>query len=158
VTVEYTLFNATPTGFIYSSEIEFIGDGNSILVNPILFQSDVVECSWSTSCSGSCPVWVDGELKSGQCHEWTTWTGGGCNPYDPLNTCIGVLHCACKHEIVYEVELDVATLDMLRVRLDPFDRIFEADETNNIFTMQVGDVPIEDTTWGKVKEIYRKQN
>jgi hypothetical protein len=156
VTVEYTLFNATTTGFTYNSEIKFVGDGYTLKVDPVVYQSDVINCQWDPNCSGSCPVQVNGEWKQGQCHQWTTWTGAGCNPYNPPSTCMGMLHCACKTVIIYEVELDEATLDMLAVHLDPFDRIFEADETNNIFTMQVGDVPIEKTTWGKVKELYRQ--
>lgn len=100
---------------------------------PLNFSVSDNDCGIDPECDNPCEITVSsGEIKWNYCNIWHTWTGMGCDPYNPGGTCIPLDICACGAQ--FEIETVVpyeGEPGPIFVVGDPTNLVLEADETNN---------------------------
>jgi hypothetical protein len=154
----FTIYTTEGSSVYRESGVTIKLDGSSVFNGSINFTATSNDCSMDQSCSIPCQVTLQGgDLVWDNCSMWTTWTGVGCDPYDPGHTCTPIQYCACGAQFVVIYTGPYEDQYVLEAEVDGpiYPGISEADETNNVVYMSLAPVGTQPETWSTIKSFYR---
>ncbi len=154
----FTIYSIEGAAMYHESGVTIKLDNTTVFSQSVNFSATSNVCSYDESCSVPCQITASsGTPTWDNCSMWRTWTGGGCDPTNPGQTCDPIYYCACGSQFVVIYTGPYENQYAMKAEVDGpiYPGVHEADETNNGVEYMLAPVAVEPTTWSKIKALYR---
>ncbi|MBN1163555.1 MAG: hypothetical protein JXB45_03175 [Candidatus Krumholzibacteriota bacterium] len=140
----FTILTSSPRDTFYFCHIGVFLDGIPVEISELEIDDLMGPCfgKAEADCDGPCTEIIDGKTKEGTCIFWK----------DPHDTVFAA--CVCSVGIRSIWGFPYASQNVLSLELDLGGEVMEIDETNNFYSMNIGVVENEKSTWGRIKKSH----